>query len=78
MTRRAPKCAGVPNIGSLGLTRKVGESFRIGGDITIAITEISGSYVGITIQAPREVEVLRTEVVEREAAEEQRRKAVKW
>lgn len=44
------------------LTRKSGQSFQIGDNITVTITEISGDRVKIGIEAPREMRVLREEL----------------
>lgn len=44
------------------LTRKSGQSFQIGEDIKVTITEISGDKVKIGIEAPREMRVLREEL----------------
>lgn len=44
------------------LTRKQGESFLLGDDIEISISEISGDKVRIAIDAPRDVKVLRKEL----------------
>ncbi len=46
------------------LTRKSGETIRIGDDISISVIEIRGSQVRIGITAPREVIVHRQEVYE--------------
>lgn len=46
------------------LTRKPGQGFRIGDDIEITITEISGDKVRVGIDAPREVKILRSELQE--------------
>lgn len=46
------------------LTRKTGQGFRIGDDIEITITEISGDKVRVGIDAPKEVKILRTELSE--------------
>lgn len=46
------------------LTRKTGQGFRIGDDVEITITEISGDKVRVGIEAPREVKVLRSELKE--------------
>lgn len=53
----------------LVLTRKVGESIRIGDDITITVVESDGYNVKIGIAAPRSVAVHRAEVYERIQAE---------
>ncbi|CAB0151257.1 Carbon storage regulator [Pseudidiomarina piscicola] len=44
------------------LSRKAGESLKIGDDVTITIAEVRGSQVRIQIDAPREIAVHREEV----------------
>jgi carbon storage regulator len=44
------------------LTRRAGESIKIGDDITISIIEIRGHQVRVGIQAPRDVVVHREEI----------------
>ncbi|MBG22875.1 MAG: carbon storage regulator [Idiomarinaceae bacterium] len=44
------------------ITRKAGESLKIGDDVTINIAEVRGTQVKIQIEAPREVPVHREEV----------------
>ena len=46
----------------LTLTRKVGESIRIGDDIVVIVKEIKGKQVRIGIEAPRDVYVCREEL----------------
>lgn len=53
----------------LSLTRKTGETIRIGDDIVITVQEIRGDTVRIRIGAPREVRILREEVHQRITAE---------
>ena len=48
------------------LTRKVSEAILIGNDIKITVTAISGNQVRIGISAPKEVKVLRDELVGRD------------
>lgn len=48
----------------LVITRKSSESFVIGNDIRIKILEINGDKVKIGIEAPKNVSVLRSEVLE--------------
>lgn len=48
----------------LVLSRKEGESIRIGGDITIQIIEVKGRQVKIGISAPKVVSILRDEIYE--------------
>lgn len=44
------------------LTRKVGESIKIGNDITVSIVEVRGHQVRVGIVAPRTVIVHREEI----------------
>ena len=57
----------------LVLTRKSGETIRIGDEITISIVEIRGNQVKLGISAPRNVTVHREEVYE--LIQEQNRQA---
>jgi|TARA_B110000483_G_C18081521_1_gene498283 carbon storage regulator len=49
----------------LVLTRKLGESIRIGDNVKITIIEADGNNIKIGIDAPRSVKVHREEVFER-------------
>lgn len=44
------------------LTRKLGESIRIGDDIKIVISDIKGKQIRIGIEAPEDVSIHREEV----------------
>ena len=46
------------------ITRKKGESLMIGDDIEITISKIEDGRVKIGIQAPKEVTILRKELLE--------------
>lgn len=46
----------------LTLTRKIGESIRIGDDIVVVVKEIKGKQVRLGIEAPRDVYVCREEL----------------
>ena len=48
----------------LVLTRRVEEKIKIGDNIVVSILSIEGSIVKIGIDAPREVTILRMEVLE--------------
>ena len=49
----------------LVLSRKAGEKIQIGRDITVTVTRISETAVRIGIEAPHNVRIDRTEIVER-------------
>ena len=49
----------------LVLTRKLGESISIDGEIRIVIVQIKGRQVRLGIQAPHETKIVREEVVQR-------------
>ena len=53
----------------LTLTRKVGESIRIGVDIVIVVKEIRKNQVRIGVVAPRDVKIYREEVYDNILAE---------
>jgi len=48
----------------LVLTRKTGEQIKIGDNIVVTILEVNGNQVRVGIDAPREVPVVRTELLE--------------
>jgi carbon storage regulator len=50
----------------LVLSRKQGESLQIGDQITITIVRMSGNSVRVAIEAPRDVNIVRTELIERD------------
>lgn len=47
----------------LVLSRCVGERIVIGGNITLTVTKVNGRNVGIGIEAPREVRIVREELL---------------
>lgn len=49
----------------LVLSRKVGQSVQIGPDITVTITRLASGQVGIGIVAPKQISVLRTELLDK-------------
>lgn len=55
----------------LVLTRKPGEAILIGDDIRITLINIKGHSVRVGIECPKEVKILREELVERESRETQ-------
>ena len=44
------------------LTRRVGESLKVGDDITITVLGVKGNQVRIGVNAPRDVAVHREEI----------------
>ncbi|MBN1307992.1 MAG: carbon storage regulator CsrA [Chitinispirillaceae bacterium] len=49
----------------LVLTRKLGETIRIGDTITVKIVDLDGRHVKLGIEAPKNVAVNREEIYER-------------
>lgn len=47
------------------LTRRIGESVKIGDNVTVAVLGVKGLQVRIGIDAPRDVPVHREEIVEK-------------
>jgi carbon storage regulator len=47
------------------LTRRIGESVKIGDNVTVAIMGIKGQQVRVGIDAPKDVTVLREEIEDR-------------
>ena len=45
--------------------RKVGEGFVIGGNVKVTITQVKGQRVRVSIDAPVEIDVFRTEIQDR-------------
>ena len=53
----------------LVLTRRSGESFMIGDEVSVTVLELKGKQVRIGIDAPREVSVHRKEIFDKIASE---------
>ncbi len=53
------------------LTRKTNQSFLINEDIEVTVTEVSGDKVRIAINAPKEVKILRKELLEATSANQE-------
>jgi carbon storage regulator len=49
----------------LVLTRKLGESIRIGDDIIVKIVDLDGRHVKLGIEAPKSIAVNREEIYDR-------------
>jgi len=45
------------------LSRKIRESISIGNDIKVTVTSINGSVVGLAIDAPSHIKILRDELI---------------
>ena len=54
----------------LALTRKEGETIRIGEEIVVTVSQIKGNRVRISIEAPREARILRGELTPHEDSAE--------
>ena len=48
------------------ITRKEGDSFLIGDNVEVTIQSVKGERVRIAISAPKEIQILRKELVEAE------------
>lgn len=59
----------------LVLRRKVGEKLLIGEDIEVVVLEVTGDRVKLGIDAPREVEILRQELLDAVTEENKRASA---
>jgi carbon storage regulator len=51
------------------LTRRTGETLRIGDEVEVTIMAVNGSQVRIGIKAPRDIAVDREEIAERKQRE---------
>ncbi len=47
------------------LTRRPGESIKIGDDVTVTIVQVNGKQIRLGIAAPQDVEVHREEIYRR-------------
>ena len=45
------------------LTRRIGESLNIGDEIEISIVKVKGNQIVLGIEAPREISVVRSELL---------------
>jgi len=53
------------------LTRRVGETIKIGDNIEVAVLGVNGNQVRVGVNAPKEIPVHREEIYERIKREEQ-------
>jgi carbon storage regulator len=56
----------------LALTRRAGQAIRIGTDIEVRVIRIEGDRVVLGFDAPREIQIFRSELHAEVAAETQR------
>jgi carbon storage regulator len=61
----------------LVLTRKLGESIRIGDTVIVKIVDLDGRHVKLGIEAPRSIAVNREEIYERIQRENRAASAMK-
>lgn len=61
----------------LVLRRKVGEALVIADDIELVVLEVEGDRVKLGIQAPRDVEIVRKELLDAVTKENKRASTVK-
>ena len=52
----------------LVLTRKLGESIVINGNVVVTVTDVGGGQVRLGVSAPKEIPVHRSEIAEAAAA----------
>ncbi len=52
----------------LVLTRRAGESLRIGPEVKVTLVSCGGGQARIAVQAPRDIQILREELYERTAS----------
>ena len=53
------------------LTRRIGETLKIGDNVTVAVLGVKGNQVRVGIEAPKSVPVHREEIYERIKREQQ-------
>ena len=56
------------------LTRRVGESLKVGDDITVTVLGVKGNQVRVGVSAPKDVAVHREEIYERIQKEQEAEK----
>ena len=59
----------------LVLSRRVGEGLCVGDDIVISVLQVKGDRITLGVEAPREVTVLRQELVDAVAEENEAARA---
>jgi carbon storage regulator CsrA len=56
------------DFGNLVISRKAGESFRIGENITVEIVECRSGRSVVRVMAPKSIPIVRSELLNRDAA----------
>ena len=52
----------------LVLSRKIGESIQIAGDIKVTVADVRGGRVRLSIEAPSTIRILRKEIADADVA----------
>jgi carbon storage regulator len=52
----------------LVLSRKIGQAIQIGDEVRITILDVRRGVVRLGVEAPREISVVRSELIEKEPA----------
>lgn len=47
----------------LCFSRRSGESFQIGSDVTVHISRVDGGQVKVSVEAPQDIKILRSELI---------------
>lgn len=53
------------------LQRKVGQSLKIGDHITVSVVSVDGGRVRLSIEAPSEISIMRSELLEAKKANQE-------
>ncbi len=53
------------------LQRKVGQSLKIGENITVSVVSVDGGRVRLSIEAPSEISIMRSELLETKKANQE-------
>lgn len=59
----------------LSITRRKGQSFFIGDDVEVYISDVQRGNVKVSIDAPKEIKIMRKELLEKEKAQKEEKLA---